>query len=97
MAIALATGYLIALLAAEEQSLIIGLLAAGVGAVLAAYWLGWLDPVGRSFRDFEDALGILAVIAAFVIAAYFHDDHFVLLLLVTVLLYTVATLGLNIQ
>ena len=31
------------------------------------------------------------------VAAFFHDDHFVLLLVVTVLLYTVATLGLNIQ
>jgi len=28
---------------------------------------------------------------------FFHDNHFVLLLFVTVLLYTVATLGLNIQ
>jgi ABC-type branched-subunit amino acid transport system permease subunit len=32
-----------------------------------------------------------------VVAAFFHDNHFVLLLFVTVLLYTVATLGLNIQ
>jgi ABC-type branched-subunit amino acid transport system permease subunit len=30
-------------------------------------------------------------------AAYFHDDHFVLLLMVTVLLYSVASFGLNIQ
>ena len=33
----------------------------------------------------------------FVLAAYFHEDHFVLLLVITVMLYTVATLGLNIQ
>ena len=33
----------------------------------------------------------------FAVAAFFHEDHFVLLLVVTVLLYTVATLGLNIQ
>ena len=31
------------------------------------------------------------------VAAVFHEDHFVLLLVDTVLLYTVATLGLNIQ
>ena len=30
-------------------------------------------------------------------AAFFHENHFVLLLFVTVLLYTVATLGLNVQ
>ena len=29
--------------------------------------------------------------------AYFHNNHFVLLLMVTVLLYSVATLGLNVQ
>jgi ABC-type branched-subunit amino acid transport system permease subunit len=36
-------------------------------------------------------------VAAVAVAGYFHGDHFVLLLLCTVLLYTVATLGLNIQ
>jgi ABC-type branched-subunit amino acid transport system permease subunit len=97
IAIVLATGYVIALLAAEKQSFIIGLLAAGITVVLAAYWLKWLAPVSKSFSEREDALGVLAVVAAFAIAAYFHDDHFVLLLVITVLLYTVATLGLNIQ
>jgi ABC-type branched-subunit amino acid transport system permease subunit len=69
----------------------------GIVAVLAANWLGWFTPVSRSFADREDALGALAIVAAFVVAAYFHDDHFVLLLVCTVLLYTVATLGLNVQ
>jgi ABC-type branched-subunit amino acid transport system permease subunit len=96
-ALALATLYLIALLAAERQPLIIGLLAIGIVAVLAANWLGWLAPVGRSFADREDGLGGLAIAAAIVVAAFFHDNHFVLLLVVTVLLYIVATLGLNIQ
>ncbi|KQW21427.1 ABC transporter permease [Afipia sp. Root123D2] len=96
-ALAIATCYLIALLAVEEQSLIIGLLAAGIAAALAAHWLGWLDPVSRSFADHEQRLGLFAILAAFVVAAFFHADHFVLLLFVTVLLYVVATLGLNIQ
>jgi hypothetical protein len=39
VALAIATGYLIALLGAEKQSLIIMLLAAGIAAVLAAAWL----------------------------------------------------------
>ena len=42
-------------------------------------------------------LGAYAILAACVVAAFFHDNHFVLLLFVTVLLYAVATLGLNIQ
>src|SRR5918992_387170 len=97
IAMALATAYLIALLAVEKQALIIGLLALAVVAILAANWLGWLAPVSRSFADREQALGLLAIVAAFAVAAYFREDHFVLLLVCTVLLYTVATLGLNIQ
>lgn len=96
-ALALATAYLIALLAAEKQTTIIILLGAGIAAVVGAYWLRWFDRVGESFGAHEDTLAIMAVTAACAIAAYFHDDHFVLLLFVTVLLYTVATLGLNIQ
>src|SRR5689334_4101767 len=96
-AVALSTAYLIALLAVEKQALIIGLLALAVVAVVAANWLGWLAPVSQSFADCEQALGALAIVAAFAVAAFFHDDHFVLLLVCTVLLYTVATLGLNIQ
>ena len=96
VAVALSTAYLIALLAAEMQPLVIGLLAFGIVAVLAAHYLGWLDPVSRSFAEREGVLGAYAILAACVVAAFFHDNHFVLLLFVTVLLYTVATLGLNI-
>jgi ABC-type branched-subunit amino acid transport system permease subunit len=97
IAMALATAYLIALLAVEKQALIIGLLGVAIVAVLGANWAGLLAPVSRSFADREDALGALAIAAAFAVAVYFHDDHFVLLLVCTVLLTTVATLGLNIQ
>ena len=96
-ALAAATGYLIALLAAERQAFIISLLAVGIAAVAAAAWFRLLDGVSRSFADHEDALGGFAVLALVAVAAYFHADHFVLLLVVTVLLYSVATLGLNIQ
>src|SRR5262249_48547048 len=73
------------------------LLAIGIAAVLAANWLGWLQAVAPSFNEHEDALGVLAIVAAVAVAAFFRTDHFVLLLLCTVLLYTVATLGLNLQ
>ena len=96
-ALAFATIYVIALLAAERQPLIIGLLGLAIAAALAANWLGLLAAVSRSFADREDALGVLAIVAAVLVAAFFREDHFVLLLVVTVLLYTVATLGLNIQ
>ncbi len=97
IALAVATGYLIELLAAEEQQVIIALLGAGMAVVVAAAWFGLIDPVSRSFVEREDTLAVFALGAAVMVGAYFHEDHFVLLLLVTVLLYSVATLGLNIQ
>jgi ABC-type branched-subunit amino acid transport system permease subunit len=95
--IALCTAFLIVLLWVENQRIIIAVLAAGMLAVAAASWLGWLAPVARSFSERERGAGALAIVAVIVVAAVFHEDHFVLLLACTVLLYTVATLGLNIQ
>lgn len=97
IALAIATVYLIALLAAEQQAVIILLLATGVVAVVAAAWFGLLGSVRSSFTDHEDALGGCAIIAALAVATFFRENHFVLLLVVTVLLYSVATLGLNVQ
>jgi len=97
VALAVAAGYVIALLAVEEQTLIIGLLAAAVVVVVGANYLGLFDAVGRSFTEHEGAFGLFAIVAACAVAAYFHEDHFVLLLIVTVILYIVATLGLNVQ
>jgi ABC-type branched-subunit amino acid transport system permease subunit len=97
IALAVATVYLIALLAVEKQALIIALLVAGIAVVTAAGWFGLLDGVSACFVEHEDALGACAIIAALIVAAYFYDNHFVLLLIITVLLYSVATLGLNVQ
>jgi ABC-type branched-subunit amino acid transport system permease subunit len=97
IALAIAAAYLIALLAVEKQSFIISLLAVGIIVVIAAAWFGLLDGVSRAFSDHEDALGGFAILALLAVGAFFHEDHFVLLLVTTVLLYSVATLGLNIQ
>jgi ABC-type branched-subunit amino acid transport system permease subunit len=96
-ALAIGTVYLVALLGAEQQTIIIGLLAAAIVAGAVAGWLGWAAPVSRSFAEREDTLGIFAVVALCAVAAWFHEDHFVLLLVLTVMLYTMATLGLNLQ
>ncbi|HET7912762.1 MAG TPA: hypothetical protein VFL49_12075, partial [Pseudolabrys sp.] len=69
--LAIATGYLIALLGAEKQNLIIMLLAAGIVAVLAGAWLGLLENVSTSFVEHEDALGVCAIGAACAVAAVF--------------------------
>ena len=92
-----ATVYLAALLAAERQAVIIALLAAGIAGIAGAAWLGLLERVSRSFAAHENAFGGYAVLAALAVAGVFHNNHFVLLLMVTVLLYSVATLGLNVQ
>jgi ABC-type branched-subunit amino acid transport system permease subunit len=97
IALALATAYVIVLLAVEKQAVVLAVLAGGIVLVLAAHWLKLLGAVARSFNTHEDALGAFAVVAALVLGLYFHEDHFVLLLVLTVMLYTVATLGLNIQ
>src|ERR1700719_1627756 len=97
VALTSATVYLAALLAAERQMLIIALLAAGIAVVAGAARLGVLDRVSRSFAAHENPFGGCAVLAALAVGGFFHNNHFVLLLMVTVLLYSVATLGLNVQ
>jgi ABC-type branched-subunit amino acid transport system permease subunit len=95
--LALATVYLVAMLAVEKQVLIISLLGVGIGAVVAAASFRLLDGVSGSFVDHENALSGFAILAVLMVATFFHEDHFVLLLMTTVLLYSVATLGLNVQ
>ena len=97
VALTSATVYLAALLAAERQAVIIALLAAGIAGIAGAASLGLLERVSRSFAAHENAFGGYAVLAALAVAGVFHNNHFVLLLMVTVLLYSVATLGLNVQ
>lgn len=97
IALAVVTAYLIALLSAEKQLIVMSLVAFGIVSALAAGWFGMLQVVARAFSEHEDQMGLFAILAALVIAVWFHEDHFVLLLIITVLLTTVATLGLNIQ
>jgi ABC-type branched-subunit amino acid transport system permease subunit len=97
IALAVVTVYLIALLSSEKQLVVMSLIAFGIVSTLVAGWFGVLQVVARAFSEHEDRTGLFAIVAALVIAAWFHEDHFVLLLIVTVLLTTVATLGLNIQ
>jgi len=97
IALVVMTVYLIALLSAEKQPVVMSLIALGIVSAFASGWFGVLQGVVCAFSEHEDRMGLFAVVAALVIAAWFHEDHFVLLLIITVLLTTVATLGLNIQ
>src|SRR5262245_21682250 len=86
MAFAVVTVYLIALLSAEKQQIVMSLIAFGIVSAIAAGWFGVPKVVARAFSGHEDRTGLFAIVAALVIAAWFHEDHFVLLLTITVFL-----------
>ena len=96
-AIAAVAAYLAMLLAVEQQILIISLLIAGIAAVVLAALLGLFEGISRSFADHEGTFGLSAILALLTVAAMFYEHHFILLLVITVLLYSVTALGLNIQ
>ena len=91
------TAYLTAILYADKQNTVLILFGVGVAAVLAASLLKLLKPIGRSISSHETAFNVLAVLAMLLIAGVFRGEHFVLLLVVTFMLYAVASLGLTIQ
>jgi ABC-type branched-subunit amino acid transport system permease subunit len=93
----LIAGYVILLLVVESQTAVIGLLTAALAVTLAAGWTGLLRWANDSFQRREDIAVIIMVLAVIAIIGFFHDDHFTLLLLATVMLYVLATLGLNMQ
>lgn len=93
----LATIYVVLLLEVESQTGIAVLLIAGIAGVLAASRLGVSQRVGRSFIEHEGPLSLATAVAALAVAAFFHEDHFTLLLITTVIIYIIAALGLNIQ
>jgi ABC-type branched-subunit amino acid transport system permease subunit len=96
-ALAAITAYMIALLGAERQTTIIGLLALAIAVAILGSAFRLFTPIARSFADHENAFSVGALASLLLISAVFREDHFVLLLTVTVMLYVVATLGLNIQ
>lgn len=91
------TVYLIFLLEVESQVEIAILLAAGVIAALVATRLGIMARVAEGFAEHERAMHLTLALAVLVLAAFFYEDHFVLLLIATVIIYVTAALGLNIQ
>ncbi len=94
---AVVTAYVISILGAEKQNTILILFGAGAAAVLLASLFKLLKPIGVSFAAHETAFNWLAILAMLLIAGVFREEHFVLLLMVTLMLYAVAALGLTIQ
>lgn len=93
----LVTIYVTLLLQVESQLGIAVLLVVGVVVVLAATRFGVTKHLGHSFARFENPLSLVIVLAVLVMSGFFHEEHFVLLLIATVIIYVIAALGLNIQ
>lgn len=89
--------YVILLLKVESQTEVIGLLVLGAVAILAGTWTGHLKRAGQTLAGGENFLHLLVIAGTLAIVGFFHEDHFTLLLLATVMLYVLATLGLNLQ
>lgn len=91
------TAYIIVLLVAESQLEVVALLVVGGAAVLIASVTGALERVRRSLGDSETLLHVFVLLGALTVIGYFREDHFTLLLIATIMLYVLATLGLNLQ
>lgn len=89
--------YLWALLHAESQ-LAVGALVLLVPATLFALRkLGLAQPLADAAEAAPKALGTGCVVGTLALVVALYDQHFALLLLASVLLYTVVGLGLNLQ
>lgn len=78
----------------QEVGLMIGV---SVVLVLAARWLRVTPPLVTAINAYPRALGVGCVVGTLLLVAAFFDNHFALLLICTVLLYSIAGFGLNIQ
>jgi ABC-type branched-subunit amino acid transport system permease subunit len=96
-AIAAVTAYAAFFLHAESQAEVLGLvMLAAIGVPLLARF-GWISRASASLEKNKNEARIAIGIAFASIAALFYDQHFVMLMIASVLLYTVACLGLTVQ
>ncbi len=91
------TLFAVLFLHAESQEEVLGLCAGMVVALFVLARLGWSARAAASFAR-HSRVGQAAVLAGvLIVVALFHDQHFPLLMLTSVLLYIVVCLGLNLQ
>ena len=89
--------YLWGLLHAESQLAVSVLLAAVPAVLWALRRAGVAEPLTEAARVSPRLLGVGCVLGTLALVVALHDEHFALLLLASVLLYTVVGLGLNLQ
>jgi ABC-type branched-subunit amino acid transport system permease subunit len=91
------TAFAALFLRAESHLVIVGLVVAAVIIAFAAAKLGLLERVRLSLALNQRLAPGLALVGVSILAALSYDEHFALLMIATVLLYSTACLGLNIQ
>ncbi len=91
------TVFLWLFLHAESQLAIGGLLLLALAASVGLSKTGVAARLSQSAAVRPGVARSLAIVAVLALVAAFHDTHFVLLMLCTVMLYTTACLGLTIQ
>ena len=95
--VVIATLYGIVFLGAESQRAVGALLIAAAAAIVLAARLGFVDKVRASIGGNERTFDLLVVAGVLVAALWFHEEHFVILMMTTAFLLMVAALGLTIQ
>lgn len=97
LAAGLVTALAVAFMWAENEWEVVAVLVTGAVGAVVARRSRWLEPAARAFTEREPAMNRLALAGLLVFVAFFHDDHFPLLMVGTVLVYFLVCLGLTIQ
>jgi ABC-type branched-subunit amino acid transport system permease subunit len=95
--VVVATLYGIVFLGAESQRAVGAMLIVAAAAIVLAARLGFVDKVRASIGRNERTFDLLVVAGVLVAAIWFHEEHFVILMMTTAFLLMVAALGLTIQ
>ena len=91
------TVFLALFLMAEEQTTILLYLGVGLFMLLGLKVSGLLDVLLQAARHNESLWTRLMLGMSLALILIFHDDHYSLFLLGTIMTYSVAVLGLNVQ
>ncbi|MCC9624001.1 branched-chain amino acid ABC transporter permease [Thalassospira sp. MA62] len=94
---AIGAAFMVTFIAIEEQFEIFGLLVVAGIIIFASAKLGVLKSISAIFNRNERFKNISIVVATAIVAIWFHEDHFPLMMLTTVLLYVTVCCGLNVQ
>jgi len=94
---ALAILFGILFLAAERERAVAALFVVAAAAIALAARFGAIDRVRASIRAHESLFYAALVLGLLAVVVWFHDEHFVLLMVTTSLLLMVAALGLTVQ